>query len=98
MFMKISAKICGSELVLPLEKRWQTHYVSVKRSSVNTICSKISYLFKPYYPYMILSDISEPSISGKLHISGHKLPCSMNNANILSSTLSELLTEPEAVV
>lgn len=37
------------------------------------------------YVYKLASDISGLLISGKVNISGHKFPCSMNNENIFSS-------------
>lgn len=50
------------------------------------------------YPYKLLSDSSMHLISGKLHKSGHKLPCSINNMNIFSSICSELLAAVEPMV
>lgn len=59
--------------------------------------SQIS-LLKINYPYKLLSDNSVLLISGKLHKSGHKLPCSINNVNIFSSICSDLLAAVEPTV
>jgi|APAra0007618257_1042622.scaffolds.fasta_scaffold00730_5 hypothetical protein len=59
----------------------------VRLKQIHASC-KIDHLYK------LLSEVSGPLVSGKLHMSGHMLPCSIKRENIFSSWLSGLIIAP----